>query len=163
MESLVVTSDGLYEFVSELSAAQLELLSDRALFGARECDELIVIEDAPVEAHGCWWFHEDGCSGKIACGCGPVTLLDVLDDSVGSVHQQIIRTHLAHVVSLYNHFWATEDGENNHDLSNACPGCIIDGPEHGISLLAGARELGAELAEAMAAYHVDITLGSFRY
>jgi hypothetical protein len=163
MESLVVTSEGMYEFVSELSSQQLELLSDRALFGARARDELIVIEDAPVEAHGCWWFHEDGCVGKISCGCGPVTLLDVLDDSVWSAHQQIIRTHLTHVVGLYNHFWTTENADGDHDLSNACPACIIEGPEHSISLLSGARELGAELAEAMAAYHVDITLGNFRY
>jgi hypothetical protein len=159
---------GDFHFVQELRGDQVELVRERRLLELREecADSLAELDnDAGVERLGCWWFRQDSCQGSALCECGPVTLLEVLDCIDEGERQKALEMHLAHLGTLYDHYWTCERilQHPGDIVETSCGECVIGAGTHIHTLRTAAQDLAIELGEALSCYNNLVLLGTSRY
>ena len=165
------TDGGVFRLLDELGERRLDVLTQRSLCEVDQ-DEPLSIDDEHVVVHavsinrfGCWWYEEPDCNLRVDCNCTMVTLLEVLMGIAASNHQAALASHMQRSAELWDHFWSGEALLTNTSPSmrSACPSCLIEGISHVADLLSEARDLAAELGEALAAHHANVDLGLPRW
>ena len=143
---------------------------------------------APVTAgHDCadafhgpqWRVSDRGCSlsaaehliaevhGRSAgCGCGLISLFDVLETLPAAQGQQAVDAHLDAMNRQYDHLHAVEcllDGDGaEFFIQRSCLACLTDPHTHAEDVAAEVTRLSLEWAVAARAFHVTAALGPRR-
>lgn len=122
-------------------------------------------DDVPFDDAPCWWLEEAGCAGDVDCGCGPVTLLEVLGSVGAEDRAGVLAAHMRLLGELWSHFWSgqalTEGGTAT--IGDACVECLVDGHPHVYAVFSDATQMAEELGEALAAFECSVTLHSMRW
>jgi len=114
-----------------------------------ECgDENDLEDDSRRVVEACWWLDVTGCDLEVDCGCGPVTLHNMmmnLDDP--SLRQEALEAHVALIRELWAHYWAGEAilSGKSKEIGNGCAYCLVIGEAHVLALGEAAHDLGGEL------------------
>lgn len=117
-----------------------------------------------VVPHRIWWWSEAGCDG-VACACGRLTLLEVLQRLSPDERGDAIKLHADEMRMLFDHFWGGQglvSGVSKR-IGNACPDCLIEGAAHVWDVYENAGLLAEEFGEALAAYAYELFVGEPRY
>lgn len=111
-----------------------------------------------------WWWEQRDCT-EDTCQCGPVTLLEALEQLGESERAAIVKDHADEMRNLYDHFWAGQGlitGSSQH-IGDACPDCLIGGAAHVWTIYENACTLAEEFGEALAAYAYELSMGQPRH
>jgi hypothetical protein len=154
--------DRVFDYMRDAEAEIDELLSDD------DVDEELVWELASMfSVHrfaATWWRSGDNHGND--CRCGPVTLLEVLQDFVvGDGRQVALDAHLTVLHGAWDHFWSGDSliRSGSSTIGGACAYCIGEGRTHLSDVLDEARSLAEDLGEALAAFKTNIAIGVGRY
>ena len=175
----VVIPQGTYTLQVELAGAELALLGQRREFLSNQ-ESLFDDDDNDDEWWGsdneisvvfeydegpCWWYSEQGCAGDLECGCGLVTLLEVLGRVDTAQRVGVLSAHMQLLAEMWSHYWSGQailEG-GSATIGDACVECLVDGPNHVYTLFSHATQMAEELGEALAAFECAITLGEPRW
>lgn len=123
------------------------------------------LDTEAYDFHPTWWFTRRGCvDGDEGCGCGPVTLLEVLTRASEDNHMAVIAAHMNVMRQLYDHFWSGQGiiSGSSERVLDACAGCLTNGPQHVWGVFDAAREMAQDLGEALAAHESVVSIGPLR-
>jgi hypothetical protein len=119
--------------------------------------------------HATWWVDPLDCpgpdqGGAERCGCGPISLLEVLEGVMVQDRQAVLDAHRGELDLAYGHYWSGDGLLSSSDrIHDACPDCLTEGAFHVGRVGAEAEYLAAELGTALAAFAAEIQLGAPRY
>lgn len=119
----------------------------------------------PSQIHPTWWAVREDCDHDLDCGCGFVTLLEVLTGLDEAARALALASHVAVLREVWHHYWSAQvlieaDGES---LDGTCAWCIVEGRDHLVQLYDEACDLAEQLGEAVAAFDVSLLSGPPRY